>query len=153
MEGPKNVARNAPLEDPRASPEAQIRQLEALLEGDFVDLSSLCSEIRSWPEFENLAMELTFALGLAARGSPLTVEQSIVLLGTGRLRALTYAWFLLHARGVSAALTGHDVRGAGKSGRSVTEARAGRRASRNRSDDSSAEDLLSEISLLIPRRP
>lgn len=132
--------------------EAQIRQLEVLLEGDFVDLSSLCSEIRSWPEFENLAMELTFALGLAVRGSPVTVEDSIVLLGTGRLRALMYAMFLLQYRIVSFASPGDSVRSAENSSRSVAEAGRERRASRGGWGEGSPDDLLGEIPLLSPRR-
>lgn len=149
----KNPTRNTWAQGGNASLEAQIRQFEALLEGGFVDLSSVCREIRSQPRFENLAIELTFALGLAARGTSLAIEESIVLLGTRRLRALTYAWFLLQCRETRAAVPSENVGSARESVPRVAvgETSGGRWGSRPGRGDDSAEDPLSDVSLLIEK--
>lgn len=83
------------MPDSRDSLEAQIRRFEALLAGDFIDLSHLSREIHSRPDLEKLACQFASALDLTDEGCPPTAEHSLVLLGSSRLRALIYAWFML----------------------------------------------------------
>jgi hypothetical protein len=104
MQDPTDAAHRPTLHELHHSLEAQIREFEALLAGDFVDLSRLGGEIHARPELESLALRLTIALGLGAEGCPPTAEESIVLLGTNRLRALIYVWFLIQCNQASSAI-------------------------------------------------
>ncbi|HXZ11156.1 MAG TPA: hypothetical protein VEG64_02080 [Candidatus Sulfotelmatobacter sp.] len=69
--------------------------LDALLTAELVDLRQVTERIRQQPGFEQLVLRLSTSLALSPDVPPTTVEEAAIVLGTDRLRVLTYAWSLL----------------------------------------------------------
>ena len=76
--------------------------LDALLAAELVDLRQITATIRQQPGFEQLVMRLSTSLALSPDLPPTTVEEAAIVLGTDRLRVLTYAWSLLSQRSPAA---------------------------------------------------
>lgn len=153
MESTLDTPRTPSAHPAHASIESQIRYFEELLANDFVDLSRLGREIHARPELENLVFRLTVVLGLAAEASCVTAEESIVLLGTGRIRALIYLWFVLQFNRLSSTASGNPTDRsrieAMKISRKETNAASGTPLVEPGAD--SSEDLFSDLLALLER--
>ncbi len=73
------------------SPEAA-SALIGLLRTEPIDLAAVSKEIRRHRDLDILVLRLGVALALSPEGSILTVEESVVVLGTNRLRILIGLW-------------------------------------------------------------
>ena len=86
-----------PRETPaRTEPVAELAEwttrLVTLLEEDPVDLARVSGEIRSQPELAEIVRRIAAWLQFAPEGTMSSVEESAIVIGTERLRAVLHGW-------------------------------------------------------------
>ncbi|HXX43503.1 MAG TPA: HDOD domain-containing protein [Candidatus Acidoferrales bacterium] len=73
-------------------------RINRLLGAEIVDLSRVAREIRSHPDLESLVLQMAVSLALSPARSLGTLEETVFVLGTDRLRVLLYTWSLLQRK-------------------------------------------------------
>lgn len=90
--------------DPAAPDPAAL--LTTLLNAAPVDLCRVSEEMRAHPDLQALVMRLACYLSFSPDTVGTTIEESVVVVGTDRLRVLVYLWSLLRQRPVADNLCG-----------------------------------------------
>ena len=111
---PSPRAGQSPSPDPAAL-------LITLLSAAPVDLCRVSEEMRAHPDLQALVVKLACYLSFSPDTSGTTVEESVVVVGTDRLRVLVYLWSMLRQRRV--ANNPGDPRESTRSGASETSGR------------------------------
>lgn len=75
-----------------------VRNINRLLDADIVDLGRVAREIRSHPDLELLVFRMAASLALLPQESSQTLEDTVFVLGTDRLRVMLYTWSLLQRK-------------------------------------------------------
>jgi hypothetical protein len=95
---PRGAGQSPPSDSTVPDPAAL---LTALLNAAPVDLCRVSEEMRTHPDLQALVVRLACCLSFSPDAAGPSIEESVVVVGTDRLRVLVYLWSLLRQRPVA----------------------------------------------------
>jgi hypothetical protein len=98
QQSPRGAGQSSPPDSAAPDPAAL---LTTLLNAAPVDLCRVSEEMRAHPDLQALVMRLACYLSFSPDTVGTTIEESVVVVGTDRLRVLVYLWSLLRQRPVA----------------------------------------------------